>query len=764
MVDIIEGEMAVRRLENATDAFEKTISTNEDVVNVPNVGQVPSMKKRIDDAIGADTFTQVFRDVKDWNQGEEVTSPYQRYWFPSQSGDEKHYMWFAPLASTSNPITLGASPINDDNWESWDVTKHDITKSQNDIGITTFKGDSFGTAIENMIAGRINGKSGVVKHKEGYVYYATTNTLGDERGGAKFIVTTGLVANGRTIYDLSGGLFAKLYHDGSANLRQAGAPDSDGANIGRAIPTLLSVGVRRIYIDNKSFTFGGVIDLDGAAIIANKSTYTVGDFINGTLEGVKREERSNFFIDGIQHYQPQVSKGNVKILTKVSATPEGGASPYGETYAVLSPSSFGGVSMFFLANGLGTTAPGNLGAPFDRLRPVNTYLALDGVSIMDTPKATTGTVESTTYDLLNIYYGVNLTSRWSNQGRTTLSAINMSAGATVTFEITGGVNESNVAFYTSTGSSEDATITVDGHIVKTFSAKGSNKVAVVNFQIPTKGDQKSTVTINAGGSRLYLWGIDFNLVSNMPSRVGSPSSRLVLSHNIVMHSYQPITYSGFGASIDTVCVDQDGAFGGSYHGGDLAEDGQVEIKVDGSQVRCNTSAYTETNASFTIQSGESLVGKSVRVRYVGKIQMNPIVNLRMTWDFGVDGGCDVRGWYTAIQDSPFLTIYTGMHSTSRDLLNTPWKTYPVNATGNTDELQDALSLYQFGNSSQQIAIYPQRTNSENSTILARLWDVSNYIKYYYTPVALPSSSGGAILKSGKTFEFGCLYQYGSAIV
>lgn len=149
MVDIIDGEMAVRRLENATDAFEKTISTNKDLVNVPNVGDVPSMKKRIDDAIGADTFTQVFRNVKDWAQGEVVTSPYQRYWFPTQAEDEKRYMWFAPLASTANPITLGSSPINDDNWESWDVTKQDITEAQNEIiGGSIFKGSN-GETVEN---------------------------------------------------------------------------------------------------------------------------------------------------------------------------------------------------------------------------------------------------------------------------------------------------------------------------------------------------------------------------------------------------------------------------------------------------------------------------------------------------------------------------------------------------------------------------------------------------------------------------------------
>lgn len=226
MVDIIDGEQAVRRLENATDAFEKTISTNQDFVSVPNIGQVPSMKKRIDDAIGADTFTQVFRNVKDWTQGEVVTSPYQRYWFPIQSEDEKHYMWFAPLASTGNPITLGASPINDDNWEPWDLSMGDLESR------TT---DSF-SSVSDMLAGRTSGGALIEIKKNRKIKTLGYYEIGD--GGGDSYITyeasenpsgyTALTAQSMLdakcagVFLLNNGLIAIREYNSIINVRQMG--------------------------------------------------------------------------------------------------------------------------------------------------------------------------------------------------------------------------------------------------------------------------------------------------------------------------------------------------------------------------------------------------------------------------------------------------------------------------------------------------------------------------------------------------------------
>jgi hypothetical protein len=589
-----------------------------------------------------------------------------------------------------------------------------------------------------------------------------------ERANAVFDVVTDETADGYAIISLSSGLFGKMSHDGTASVAQVGIPYSETqTSLGTAIQSLVSVGVKNIIIDNPDVTISGTIDLQGANVFGKATVYSGGSLVNGQQHGIRRATLGKKFVEKTDDIPIQVSKERVKALIKVASTPNGVSSPNGEDYCILSPSSFGGIAMFFLQNGTGTTASGNLGAPFDRLRPVNTYLASGGITIIDTPTSTTGTITPRTYELLDNYYGTGVTVRWASTGSTSVTADEMTAGATATFNLPGNKRKSNVVFFTSATSSADCTITVNGQVVKTFSAASTtgNTVGVVEFELPRAGASENTIVINAGSSRLYLFGIDFYELGNLQATDDSFGTIYKLKNRYIVHTYDELTYSGTGASIDSVFLSGDVKFCGSYHGGDLADNAGVDIRVDGTKlVRCKTSAYTEANTALTLSVGESYTGRSVRVRYKGTVQSTPPLPVRMTWDFGVDGGCRLTGWYSASSDTPFLTIYTGMHSTSRDLLNTPWKTYSATATEATEEIAEDLNLVQYSSDNRHIAIFPSKTTSDNCRSLGKMWDSGSYLKYYYTPIDLPSSVGGLVLKSGETFEFSCLYQYGRAIV
>lgn len=83
-------------------------------------------------------FYSAAKYVKNWVQGEVVTDPFQRYFYPNSSPSEKSYTWNAPSASAINPITLGASPIGDANWQVWDVTQDDIKEAEERLlGVST---------------------------------------------------------------------------------------------------------------------------------------------------------------------------------------------------------------------------------------------------------------------------------------------------------------------------------------------------------------------------------------------------------------------------------------------------------------------------------------------------------------------------------------------------------------------------------------------------------------------------------------------------
>lgn len=71
--------------------------------------------------------------VKPWVAGEINTNAFQRYFYPNPAANEKSYTWSAPLASSSNPVTLGASPIGDNNWQQWDASQEDITQAQEQL-------------------------------------------------------------------------------------------------------------------------------------------------------------------------------------------------------------------------------------------------------------------------------------------------------------------------------------------------------------------------------------------------------------------------------------------------------------------------------------------------------------------------------------------------------------------------------------------------------------------------------------------------------
>lgn len=604
------------------------------------------------------------------------------------------------------------------------------------------------------------------------VHTQTFDSTVSNGGGASYYVSaTVLTPNNRTTFTLQNGLYATLKHDGTATVQQANVDIGDDVSLGLALTSLKSVGVKNIIIPNKRVTFNGTFDAGGINIFGNDSVYATGTILNANLYGIKREATSNKFLDNTQSIQPITTKSRQKILVKTNNIPLSGSgtptasSPLGENYCVISPSSYSGCSMFFLANGLGDGSTGNLGAPFDRMRVIKTYLAENGV-ICQTEDSTTGTVTTTSFDYLNIKYNETISDRWTVSGSTNLNALQLSAGATATYTVEASRSRCNVAVYTSALSATAVTISVNGQDVKTFSARDlsgdANKVKIVEFDMPATTNKTNEIVISTGGT-LYLFGVGVYDAMNIPA--ADIEDLFKYSSKIIMHSLREMTYQGTGASIDSVIVDSNGDFGGSFHGGDLADNAASMFIFGRNRIVNDTSLYTEANATLRLNVGEFIVSQSLTCRYQGVVQAASEFDYRHAIDFGIDGGANYTAWYTANgADVDFRTIYTGMHSTSRNLLNTPTRVFNITATGSTFELKDnEQPLHQFGGSNQQMIIMPSFTGQSKSSILGRLWDDTNYLKYYYTPIE-NTGTIATTLQDGQTYSFSCLYQYGSNIL
>lgn len=273
MTKVIEGELAVRRLEGATAAFEETISTNQDLVNVPNVGQVPSMKKRIDDAIGAGTFTQVFKNVKDWRQGEVVTTPYQRYYFPNTSPNARSYTWFSPLASLSNPVMLGASPIGDQNWQPYDVSSHDLQVLDDKVDDLSSEVGTNSADIQNL---KDNQHTGVIVFDTYAALSAYTPQSGEERASFKVANDPSKDKNG--YYSWDGSAYVKDASLVSSVVEKSNESDAvSGAAVVRFVDGKRSLPATPNLYNQDSDIIGKYMTASGVAV--DSANYQLSDYI-----------------------------------------------------------------------------------------------------------------------------------------------------------------------------------------------------------------------------------------------------------------------------------------------------------------------------------------------------------------------------------------------------------------------------------------------------------------------------------------------------
>lgn len=102
-----------------------------------------------------DLSAAAFKGVMEWKQGEQVTDRFQRYFYPNPTQGEPSYTWNAPLASDSNPITMGASPIGDNSWQQWDISEYQVKL----ISVLNYKSPDHMTAgnpVRSMIGSKVS--------------------------------------------------------------------------------------------------------------------------------------------------------------------------------------------------------------------------------------------------------------------------------------------------------------------------------------------------------------------------------------------------------------------------------------------------------------------------------------------------------------------------------------------------------------------------------------------------------------------------------
>lgn len=96
-------ETAVSQTITTSNQFHNVINGSTTDTITTDSGEIPSLRKSL-----TDNF--FFLDPIDWVEGENSTKFNQLYKYTDG------LLWYAPAATTSNPIPLGASPTGDSNW------------------------------------------------------------------------------------------------------------------------------------------------------------------------------------------------------------------------------------------------------------------------------------------------------------------------------------------------------------------------------------------------------------------------------------------------------------------------------------------------------------------------------------------------------------------------------------------------------------------------------------------------------------------------
>jgi len=580
-------------------------------------------------------------------------------------------------------------------------------------------------------------------------------------GGATYRVLSsygGTIDERHAITLNNGNIAVVLPINNTIDIKQVGSTGVENENVATALGAAVRSGASNITVSQKEVTITSNIDLGGKKLIGNGTTYSGAFITNGTLDKVYKT--ATIVRDG-EAWEYDIGRAYEKLIVKRAQTDNAVTSPFSECYSIISLTTSGKIARFDLVNGVGGSGVNDAGVTWDRLRVVNSYVHTGGFAITRVPTAQSAGV--TTSDLRLSSYLSPIDNAWAPDGNTDDFAYSVPIGDDITFTVNGNVStKGNLLFLTSTGSTDSIVVTINGVTVPAIAPKelvSGNHLRLISIDLDKNVNNVINISNTGASGFCYVFGANFYEVGDLPT-TSNPSAGFY--DTLILGVFTPVLYSGTGASIDTVMIDGSGTFVGSYHGGDVASEMLLQIVAPKviKKIGIETSATTASNA---IAVGDILTCKNITLRYTGTLKANVDASIRLLTDFGLDGAVDVRGYYEAsVANLTIKTLYTGMHSTDRDLYLSNATTFnPATPTESFYSFGKEWSpLIQAGANNQHIAILPQFFEEGKSQRNQQLWDNANYIKYYYCPI----QGVDTVLPSGERYPFACRYVYGGSLI
>lgn len=608
----------------------------------------------------------------------------------------------------------------------------------------------------------------------------TYNNSTSERGGMDYVIKTsgqaasdGDTVDGISVIYVGGGTsYVAVMPKGlDISLWNLGLETTtSGQNITAMIDSAKARGARSVYIPIEEVAItGSFYELDGMSLTGVNTVITGPEGVyNGQLVNcnvVRKFELAK----AISAAPTPASKGRTKLLCKQSSLIGGTTSLNSEYYSIFSPSPYGGIAQFELTNGVGASGSTDYGAPWDRLRVVGSWLYRDGFVINDVVAGSSGVTDGSEGIWALVGTDYSSAANYVNTGSVSVLEKELGPADHIEYNLDSSINRyTNVVLVPKAlGDVANNTyeISINGQVYYSGTgfavASNADDIHVVPITLPK--NQTCTVRVTHSGSNggFSVLGAAFHKMSDLPE-CNDVDGQSYFRRVFAFQRYE-ILGTQVGANIDSV-LKSGSVFYGSYHGGDTSGQCRIYLSNPTSPAPRRIDITTTTNPapSLVMPVGQCIGASNITIRYTGAIATTPALNFYGTWDFGVDGGCNVNCTYQAASgDVDIVELYTGMHGTSRDL-----NLYRGGSFGAADNTRTVFPnsevIYQFGASNQFVKMTPQIFDASRAARGNQIRNSAAYFKWYYLPIE-SSVSAPAKLFDGCRFSFGCLYEYGNTI-
>jgi hypothetical protein len=403
-----------------------------------------------------------------------------------------------------------------------------------------------------------------------------------------------------------------------------------------------------------------------------------------------------------------------------------------------------GYSQTLVYNGYGTASM-SYGAPHELNRVVEVKYMFDCIVAHNT--VASSTLTDLDY-IANIDRKIVRSGHGSARGTGDLFAHRVNAGGTITYDLNKlpsynyeGAMKGNVAFYTSSSSSDTVSIAVNGVVIKTLSLTTSpNLINIVEFDMPFNVEGNNEVSPVITISNTSDTAPAYVICANLYKLNAIPSKNISLDYFRVFDSTRSFR-SNAGASDYAILEDSSNLFCGSYHGGETSL--QNTLKLDGI-----TQDNTRPTGEFSLFNQCELLQQTNIISKLTSTVTHNFVDNGYDISVRLQGSLVAKKLFTCMATTNELFLYTNQNIDLTSLADGD----KVNIFGNsitqkTAGLPYAPSLY----SSVSFDFFDNSANSENGAYILK--STGNYNKVYYAPILdTPVEIKDIFFKSSHRFD------------